>query len=124
MSEQRKSNWRHPNTYYRQREETQHSATDECDTSGHPQPSRALRTKAVQIIAYPGRDVVLEAIHFLVEIGNPRHPRLSGMHSIRSYECHAVAIQPLMTSERAPAVKREAEDDWAVESKKKPRFRG
>jgi hypothetical protein len=28
--------------------------------------------------------VILEAVHFLVEIGNPRHPRLSGMHWIRS----------------------------------------
>jgi hypothetical protein len=28
--------------------------------------------------------VILEAVHFLVEIGNPGHPRSSGMHSIRS----------------------------------------
>jgi hypothetical protein len=33
----------------------------------------------------PSRDVILEAIHFLVEIRNPRHARLSGMLSIRSY---------------------------------------
>jgi hypothetical protein len=33
--------------------------------------------------------VVLEAVHFLVEIGNPRHTRLSGMHSIRSYDTSA-----------------------------------
>jgi hypothetical protein len=36
-------------------------------------------------MADPSRDVILEAVHFLVEIGNPRHPRLSGMLSIRSY---------------------------------------
>ena len=33
MSEQRKSNWQHPNTYYREREETEHSATNERDTN-------------------------------------------------------------------------------------------
>jgi hypothetical protein len=33
--------------------------------------------------------VVLEAIHFLVEIGNPHHARLSGMHSIRSCDTSA-----------------------------------
>jgi hypothetical protein len=36
-------------------------------------------------MADPCRDVILEAVHFLVEIGNPRHARLSGMLSIRSY---------------------------------------
>ena len=40
-------------------------------------------------MADPSRDVILEAVHFLVEIGNPRHIRLSGMHSIRSYDFHA-----------------------------------
>jgi hypothetical protein len=93
MSEQRKSNWQHPNTYYREREETQHSAADECDTSRHPHPYRSLPTKAAQTMADPGRDVILEAIHFLVEIGNPRHPRLSGMHSIRS--CRHARRDPL-----------------------------
>ena len=88
MSEQRKSNWQHPNTYHRERKETKHPATDECDTSGHPHPFCTLATKAVQIMADPSRDVILEAVHFLVEIGNPRHARLSGMHSIRSYDCH------------------------------------
>ena len=88
MSEQRKSNWQHPNTYYRERKETKHPATDECDTSGHPHPFCTLATKAVQIMADPSRDVILEAVHFLVEIGNPRHARLTGMHSIRSYDCH------------------------------------
>jgi hypothetical protein len=37
----------------------------------------------------PSRDVILEAAHFLVEIGNSRHARLSGMLSIRSNGCHA-----------------------------------
>jgi hypothetical protein len=83
MSEQCKSNWQHPNTYYREREET--PGNDECDTSQHPHPYRSLPTKAVQIMANPSRDVILEAVHFLVEIGNPRHARLSGMLSIRSY---------------------------------------
>jgi hypothetical protein len=83
MSEQRKSNWQHPNTYYREREET--PGNDECDTSQRPHPYRSLPTKAVQIMANPSRDVILEAVHFLVEIGNPRHARLSGMLSIRSY---------------------------------------
>jgi len=36
-------------------------------------------------MADPSRDVILEAVHFLVEIGNPRHARLSGMLSISSY---------------------------------------
>jgi hypothetical protein len=36
-------------------------------------------------MADQARDVVLEAVHLLVEIGNPRHARLSGMLSIRSY---------------------------------------
>src|SRR5262249_424371 len=79
MSEQRKSNWQHPNTYYREREET--PGNDECDTSQHPHPDRTLPTKAVQIMADPSGDVILEAVHFLVEIGNPRHARLSGMLS-------------------------------------------
>jgi hypothetical protein len=89
MSEQRKSNWQHPNTYYREREETQHSATDECNTSRHPHPYRTFPAKAVQITADQARNVSLEAVHFFVEIGNPRHPRLSSMHSIRSYVRHA-----------------------------------
>jgi hypothetical protein len=83
MSKQRKSNWQHPNTYQRKREET--PGNDECDTSQQPQPYRTLPTKAVQIMADPSRDVILEPVHFLVEIGNPRHARLSGMLSIRSY---------------------------------------
>src|SRR5690348_9093257 len=83
MCQQRKSNWQHPNAYYGEREEPQHSATNECDTSRHPHPYRTLSTKAVQITADPGRDVILEAIHFLVEIGNPRHPNLSSC--IRSF---------------------------------------
>jgi hypothetical protein len=83
MSEQRKSNWQHPNAYHREREET--PGNDECDTSQHPHPYRTLPTKPVQIMADPNRDVILEAVHFLVEIGNPRHARLSGMLSIRSY---------------------------------------
>jgi hypothetical protein len=33
--------------------------------------------------------MVLEAVHFLVEIGNPRHTRLSSAHSIRSYDTSA-----------------------------------
>jgi hypothetical protein len=73
MSEQRKSDWQHPNTYYREWEETEHSTTDECDTSLHAHPYRTLPTKALQIIGDPGRDVILEAVHFLVEIGSQRH---------------------------------------------------
>ena len=73
MSEQRKSDWQHPNSYYRKREETEHAATDECDTSRHPQPFRTIPTKAVQVMADPCRDVIREALHFLVEIRNPRH---------------------------------------------------
>src|SRR5262245_34106306 len=73
ISEQRKSNWQHPNSYYREREEPEHSATDECDTNRHPHPFRTLPTKAVQITDDPGRNVILEALHFLVEIGNLRH---------------------------------------------------
>src|SRR6476660_5071692 len=73
MSEQRKSDWQHPNSYYRKREETEHAATDVRDTSRHPQPFRPIPTKAVQVMAHPGRDVILEALHFLVEIGNPHH---------------------------------------------------
>jgi hypothetical protein len=73
MSEQHQFNWQHPNTYYREREETEYSAADECDTSWHARPYRMLSTKAFQIMADPCRDVILEAVHFLVEIGNPRH---------------------------------------------------
>ena len=73
MSKQRKSNWQHPNTYDREREETEHSTTDECDTSRHPRPYRTLPTKSLQIIGDPGRDLILEAVHFLVEIGSQRH---------------------------------------------------
>jgi hypothetical protein len=42
-------------------------------------------------MADPGRDVILEAVHFLVEIGNPGHPRSSGIHSIRSHDRHHAA---------------------------------
>jgi hypothetical protein len=84
MSEQRKSDWQHPDTYYRQRKETQHSAATERNTSRHPQPCHTLTPKAVQITADPDRDVILEAVHFLVEIGNPPHLRSNGIHSIRS----------------------------------------
>src|SRR5262249_37368369 len=73
ISEQRKSNWQHPNSYYREREETEHSASDECDTNRHPHPFRTLPTKAVQITDDPGRNVILEALHSLVKIGNLRH---------------------------------------------------
>ena len=88
----------HPNTYYREREKT--PGNDECDTSQHPHPYRTLPTKAVQIMAYPSRDVILEAVHFLVEIGNSRHARLSGMRSISSYGppaelCRKVNMPPL-----------------------------
>jgi hypothetical protein len=84
MREQRKPNWQHPYTDYREREKTQHSAPDKCDTSRHAHPYRALATKAIQITADPARNVILEAIHFLVEIENPHHPRLSRMRSICS----------------------------------------
>jgi hypothetical protein len=88
MSEQCKSDWQHPDTYDRQRKETQYSATTECDPSRHPQPCRTLAAKAVEITADPDRDVILEAVHFLVEIGNPRHLRSSSIHSIRSHGRH------------------------------------
>jgi hypothetical protein len=90
MSEQCKSNWQHPKTHYRERKET--PGEDECDTSQHPHPYCTLPTKAVQIMTDWARDVVLEAVHFLVEIGNPRHARLSGMHSIRSYDVSAKVL--------------------------------
>jgi hypothetical protein len=48
MSKQRKSDWQHPNAYYRKREET--PGTDECETSQYPHPGRTLSTKAVQIM--------------------------------------------------------------------------
>jgi hypothetical protein len=57
---------------------------DKCNTSQHAHPYRTLPTKPVQIMADPSRDVILEAVHFLVKIGNPRHARLSGMLLIRS----------------------------------------
>ena len=50
ISEQRKSDWQHPNSYYRKREETEHAATDESDTSRHPQPFQTIPTKAVQVM--------------------------------------------------------------------------
>jgi hypothetical protein len=58
-------------------------------------------------MADPSGDVILEAVHFLVEIGNPRHARLSGMLSIRSYgvsiRCPLVALRcPLMALSRHP----------------------
>jgi hypothetical protein len=83
MSEQNKSNWQHPNTYYREREET--PGNDESDAGQDPRQYRTLPTKAVQITADPSRDVILEAIHFLMEIGNPCHAHLSDVLSIRSY---------------------------------------
>src|SRR5215472_9495789 len=82
LSEQRKSKWQHPNTEHR--EETQYSATDECDTSGHPYPDRMLSTKALDITPNPDGHVILKAIHFLVEIGGPGHAHSKGMHSICS----------------------------------------
>jgi hypothetical protein len=81
IGEQRKSNWQHPNTYHREREETPRN--DECDTTQNPHPYCMLPKKALQIPGHPGRDVILEAVHFLVEIGNRGHPRSSGMHLIR-----------------------------------------
>jgi hypothetical protein len=48
MSKQRKSDWQHPNTYYRKWEET--PGTDKCETSQYPHPDRTLPTKAVQIM--------------------------------------------------------------------------
>jgi hypothetical protein len=100
VSEQRKSNWQHPNTHYREREET--PGDDECDTSYDPHPHRTVPTKAVQIMADPSRDVILEAIHFLVEIRNPRHARLSCMLSIRSYNATPVGVPKFegVTTER------------------------
>src|SRR5215469_4412944 len=46
-------------------------------------------------MADPGRDMILEPVHFLMEIRNPRHARLSGMLSIRSY-----AVTPQRPSRR------------------------
>jgi hypothetical protein len=68
MSEQRKSNRQHLNTYI----------------GSGKKPSTPQPMKAVQITADPSRDVILEAVHFLVEIGYPRHARLNGIHVIRS----------------------------------------
>jgi hypothetical protein len=83
IGEQRKSNRQHPKTYYWEWEET--PGNDECATSQNPHPYCTLPKKALQILGHPGRDVILEAIHFLLEIRNPGHSRLSGMHLIRSY---------------------------------------
>ena len=95
MSEQRKSDWQHPNSYYRKREETEHAAADESDTSRHPQPFRTIPTKAVQVMADPGRDVILEALHFLVEIWSPAAVLLHGRYfgagpprSLMDIVCH------------------------------------
>src|SRR5204863_6850921 len=41
-------------------------------------------------MADPARDMVLEAVHFLVEIGKARHPRVSGMDLI-SFLCRQAA---------------------------------
>jgi len=41
-------------------------------------------------MADPARDMVLEAVHFLVEIGKARHPRVSGMDLI-SFLCRHAA---------------------------------
>ncbi len=68
MGKQRKSNWEHPNTYDGEREQT--PGHDECETDRDPHPYRTVPTKAVQIMADPNRDVLLEAVHFLVEVGN------------------------------------------------------
>jgi hypothetical protein len=95
MSKQRKPNREHPNAYYWKREETQHPATDECNANRYPLPFCALSTKAVKVTANPSREAILEAVHFLVEIGNPRHARLSGMHAIRSFGCHTPAAHPV-----------------------------
>jgi len=80
MSKQRKSNRQHPNTYYREWEETEHSGTNQCDATWHPHPDCTRPTKTTQVFADPGRDVIVEAVHFLVEIGSLRHHRLSGTH--------------------------------------------
>jgi hypothetical protein len=45
----------------------------------------------------PGGDVLLEAIHFLVEIRNAGHPRSSGRYSVRSDGRHAA--EPLSGAE-------------------------
>lgn len=41
-------------------------------------------------MADPARDMVLEAVHFLVEIGKARHSRVSGMDLI-SFLCRQAA---------------------------------
>ena len=76
VSEQSQSNWQHPNAYDRERKETQHPGADECGAGRHPQPFCTLATKVVK--TDPGWDVILEAVHFLVKIGNPHHARLNG----------------------------------------------
>jgi hypothetical protein len=58
MSQQRKSDGQHPNSYYREGEETEHAATNERDTSRHSQPFGTLPAKAIQVLADPGRDVI------------------------------------------------------------------
>jgi hypothetical protein len=82
LSEQRNAKWQHPKTEHR--EETQYSATDECDTSGYPHPDRMLSTNALETTPDPGGHVILKAVHFLVEIGSSGHARSKGMHSICS----------------------------------------
>jgi hypothetical protein len=48
--------------------------------------------------------VLLETVHFLVEIGKPRHTRLSGRYSIRSYDTSA---KLLTKGEAAPLSNRD-----------------
>ena len=55
-------------------------------------------------MADPCRDVILEAVHFLVKIGNPRHARLSSMLLIRSY-----GVTP-----QRPSRRNLPEDDYAA----------
>jgi hypothetical protein len=82
MGEQRQSNRQHPNAEKRERQETEHSGNDEGDTGGHPHPYCAVPPQTVQTTTEPARDVVLEAVYFLVEIGYFGHPRSGGVHSV------------------------------------------
>jgi hypothetical protein len=85
MGNQRQSNRQHPNAENRERQETEHSGQDEGDTNGHPHPYCAFSSQTVQPMTEPARDVVLEAVYFLVKIGYPGHPRSGGVHSVHRW---------------------------------------
>ena len=101
VSEQRKADRQHPNAEYR--EETQHSATGERDTGRHAYPYCARSTKALEITASPVGDVVLQAVHFLVEIGHLDHCSSTGRQKIEGpYTNVFIKVDFASTNARSP----------------------